>query len=90
MAASEATEQQQHLRRVSARIEALILSFARDRLAVKRPEFHMSELTHFVGRHELLAPDSAGRVLRNMRQRGLLGYRVNRRLSLYSITKVAS
>lgn len=85
-----ANEQTENLERVSARIEGLILAFARDRIAVQRPHFHMVELTNFVGRHQHVAPDSAGRILRNLRKQLRLDYRVlNRRQSLYELTEVA-
>jgi hypothetical protein len=51
----------------------------------------MAELMHFVARHEPVAPASTDRILRDLRARGLLDYRVtNRRLSLYEITNVRS
>jgi len=84
-------QQSLNLERVAERIQGLILSFARDRVAVKRPEFHMTELTSFVSRHHTIAPDSAGRVLRLLRKSGQISYTViSRRLSLYAITKVAA
>lgn len=85
----DANDQRAHIQRVSARIENLVLSFARDRVAVHRPVFHMTELTSFVGRHEPVAPGSPDRILRHLRSKGVLSYTVkNRRQSLYEITNV--
>lgn len=79
--------QPEHLARVARRLDGLILAFARDRLATRRPEFHMHELTAWVSRHTPTAPDSAGRILRNLKARGRLLYVVrNRRASLYCLT----
>jgi hypothetical protein len=83
-------QQELNLSRVTERIQGLILSFARDRVACDRGEFHMTELTSFVSRHHVIAPDSAGRVLRLLRAQGQLDYQVtNRRRSEYRITKVS-
>lgn len=84
-------QQELNLSRVSERIQGLIMSFARDRVVTQRCAFHMTELTSFVSRHHVIAPDSAGRVLRLLRKRGQLDYVVlQRSLSLYEITKVAA
>lgn len=63
-----------HLARVHEQIAALILDFLRmvQRRAV--PEFHMAELTEYVARYVQTAPDSPGRVLRDLRARGLVAY----------------
>lgn len=89
MGSESASEQQHHLTRVTGRIQELIVSFARDRVATNRPLFHMAELTNFVSRHHVIAPDSAGRVLRLLRAHGRLDYRVtHRRRSEYLLTMV--
>jgi len=83
------SEQQRNLDRVATRIEPLIMAFARDRMNVSRPKFHMVELTNFVSRHHVVAPDSAGRILRHLRKTGALHYGVvSRADSLYELTYV--
>lgn len=82
-------EQQEHLDRVGARIEAHINTFC-GTIGV-HGQFHMEDLLKYVLAKEPVAPDSPGRVLRNMRQRGLLDYEViNRRDSLYKLIGVSS
>ncbi len=56
-----------------------------DRLrADGRCQFHMEELRQWIGADA--APDSAGRILRLLRQRGVIDYKVaNRAQSLYEI-----
>lgn len=52
-------------------------------------QFHMTELTEYVRRLVPTAPDSAGRILRDMRQAKELNYSVvDRRKSLYQIEEV--
>jgi hypothetical protein len=69
--------------RVRSRIGKLILEFCG-----YNPTFFMQELTSFVERRVggHLAPDSPGRILRQLRQQKLLNYTVvSRRQSLYRI-----
>lgn len=73
--------------RVRVRIAAAILDFARHRTR----EFFMDDLRRYilltVG---IVAPASPDRILRDLRQRGLLSYIVvDRKRSLYRITGVA-
>lgn len=76
--------QPRELARVKSVIAGLILNFFNAREPGDR--FHMAELTRFVSAHTTIAPDSAGRILRDMRQAGQLNYTVvNRRSSLYQI-----
>jgi hypothetical protein len=76
-------EQEEHLDRVSERIGAAILEFFRR----ERRDFHADELRFFVAdRAGPVAPGSPDRIMRDMRQRGVIDYRVvNRRQSLYEI-----
>lgn len=85
-----ATTQSAELERIASRLAELIISFCTDRLAVA-PEFNMVELTAWVSRHVVAAPDSAGRILRDLRKRGLVRYKVtNRRASTYRVEGVAA
>lgn len=48
--------------------------------------FHMDDLTRYVRSHVPTAPDSAGRILRALRQEGVIDYRlVSRSASEYEI-----
>jgi hypothetical protein len=78
------SEQQQHLERVSSRIGRAIIGFCR---AHRR--FHADELRKaVVDETGIAAPASADRILRNLRQRGVIGYKVvSRSESLYEVTK---
>lgn len=84
-------EQQENLDRVSSRIAWSIIRFLRGRLATIDHFFHADELRaaviHDTG---IAAPASADRVLRDLRQKKKIGYRVvNRRESLYEALWVA-
>lgn len=74
-----------------ARCKAVISPAIRDFFSA-RPigtRFHMEELTRYVRQRIPTAPDSAGRILRDMRQSGELNYSVvDRRKSLYQIEEV--
>jgi hypothetical protein len=73
-----------HLQRVSDRIEKLVFSFC-----AKHVEFHMQDLTDWVRAKIQIAPDSAGRILRAMKAKGLVDYEIiNRRASLYRIRNI--
>ena len=71
------------LARVSDAISDTILEF--ERCLAPRRTFQVEELRRFVtDRFPTIAPDSPGRILRAMRTKGLLDYRIlNRRASLY-------
>jgi ribosomal protein S25 len=81
-------EQDENLERVSARIACSVLNF----FGTHQPGdvFHVETLRqHVLAQTGLLAPASADRVLRDLRQRGLLNYEViNRKQSLYEIKKL--
>ncbi len=78
------TEQADNLDRVSTRIQNAIVQFC-DLFCGRT--FHADQLMAFVTeRVGTVAPGSADRVLRSMRQRGLVSYEVvNRASSLYRI-----
>ncbi|HWO14749.1 MAG TPA: hypothetical protein VNN80_34840 [Polyangiaceae bacterium] len=73
-------------RRVYGKIAPLILMFARDRAG---QQFHVEQLRQYVDAHAHdIAPDSPGRILRELRQQRLLNYVViDRRNSLYQFRK---
>lgn len=79
-------EQQENLERVSSRIAWAIIRFCRE-----HRHFHADDLRAAVTRATgVAAPGSADRILRLLRQRGVIDYVVtNRRESLYSVTRVA-
>lgn len=75
-------EQSRHLGRVSDMISHAIVSFCE-----RHREFHMAELNAWI-REAVgeVAPDSPGRVLRSLRQRGTVRVElVSRRDSLYRV-----
>ena len=80
----------QDLRRVASRIELAIVTFF-DRRARLSRTFHMDELRQSVAHTcGTIAPDSPGRVMRDLRRRRIIDYAVlNRRQSLYAIKEVA-
>jgi hypothetical protein len=84
-------EQQENLDRVSSRIAWAIVRFLCERLASINHFFHADELRAAVIRDTgIAAPASADRVLRDLRQKKKIGYRVvNRRESLYEALWVA-
>jgi hypothetical protein len=81
----EFDEQAENLERVSSRIERAIIQFCS-----AHPRFHADDLRQFVAKETgIVAPGSADRILRDLRQRGQLNYKVlNRRGSLYQVTDV--
>lgn len=80
----EVATQPRELARCRSAVAPVILDFWKSRGI--GAQFHMSELTEFVRRRTPIAPDSAGRILRDMRQAGEINYRViDRRRSLYRI-----
>jgi hypothetical protein len=78
-------EQGDNLERVSQRITAAILGFVG--VLEGRAEFHADDLRAYVtAKAGQTAPGSADRVLRKLRQRGLLNYElISRRESLYRV-----
>jgi hypothetical protein len=83
-------EQRANLARVSSNIARIVADFCRGRFYGGRPEFRMADLTSHVNERSTIAPDSAGRILRDLRRRRVLDYRVvNRAQSLYEITGCA-
>ena len=72
-----------NLARVTAAIGKAVLKFCSSRGV--NGTFHASELHEYVG--DQVAPASADRVLRNLRQKGYVDYViVDRRASFYAIT----
>lgn len=83
--------QERELERVSQRIEPAVYAFLRRRLASSRDRFHMEELLDFVLHvpEIKVAPASPDRILRSMRQKGVIDYQVlDRAKSLYRIKGV--
>ena len=76
--------QQLELERVSNRIAGALIHFCRKRVG---KTFHADDLRVFVMRNVgEVAPGSADRILRDLRQRGLINYHVlSRRDSLYYV-----
>ena len=80
--------------RVKSRIGSLILEFfaiVKNHEWIVKQTFHMQELLQFVeeGVSGKVAPDSPGRILRQLRQQHLLNYEVvSRRQSLYKVVPV--
>lgn len=69
--------------RVKQAIRKHIIAFAAEHTGC---HFHMDELTAYVRRQVPTAPDSAGRILRALRQDGVIDYRlVSRHDSEYEI-----
>ena len=83
-----AKSHRQQLTRVSDRIEGHVCNFLRE--CGKAGLFHMQELTEYVVRHAQVAPDSPGRVMRDLRKRGVIGVElVSRSKSQYRVKYVA-
>lgn len=81
------------LARVNSRIAKSVLEFCRGTLldpTSASGQFRMEQLTEWVRWDAGIAPDSPGRILRDLRQKGLIDYEVvNRRASLYRLTRIA-
>ena len=74
-----------NLERVRGAIADAVVAFCRSRYATGR-EFHAQELRDYVARVNPTAPASADRILRDLRQRGLVRYvLVSRSKSLYRV-----
>lgn len=76
-----------HLGRVRQRIGKSILEFCHERMT-----FRADELRRFVEEKSgFTAPGTADRILRDLRKKGLVNYRVvNRRDSLYEVLPLAA
>lgn len=85
-------EQTAQLERVSSRIGKSVLAFCRAALRdAYDASFTMQDLTEWVRRETGVAPDSPGRILRDLRQRRLIDYEVTSRAqSLYRLIKVSN
>ena len=83
------TQQQLHLERVADNIGALVVEFCRARIGVM---FNAAELRAHVTRAvPTIAPESPGRILRDLKARGVVDYElVSRSRSLYRVVGVAS
>lgn len=82
-------EQAANLDRVNQNIGGIVAAFCRERLRTGAAEFHMADLTKYVNARSTIAPDSAGRILRDLRRRRVLSYEVvSRAQSLYRIKGV--
>jgi hypothetical protein len=80
---TDITEQQENMSRVSDAITPLVMEFW-NTTNETGDAWHMEELTNFVSQRTTVAPDSAGRILRSLRQQGKLNYRcIERHKSLY-------
>lgn len=82
--------QQLELARVDSHIHSLVLNYCRAHVG---RHFYMKDLARFVyeSTKGMTAPDSAGRILRDLRQRGVVRYDVvNRSKSLYRVVEVLS
>jgi len=77
--------QGEHLERISERIAPVVIRYCSE-----HPRFHADDLRRYVLRETgLIAPGSADRILRDLRLRGVIDYRVvSRRESLYEVLRV--
>ena len=85
------SQQESELVRVRHRIGVAICDALATRLALHRPEFFAEELRREVAARiaQKAAPGSADRILRDLRQRGVLDYVVlSRRRSHYRVVRV--
>jgi hypothetical protein len=84
---SDLFTQRENLDRVQSALACNILLFIELRVLGNERVFHMNDLTNFIRDiHPNIAPDSAGRILRQLRQQGRCNYKVeNRRASLYRV-----
>lgn len=74
------------LARVDDALRARVLDFCRDRIF---DTFRMDELTKWVSLRVRCAPDSPGRILRQLRKEGKVTYElISRRESLYAVHSV--
>jgi hypothetical protein len=82
-----ATTQPEQLARVSEKIAGAVLRFC-----ATHHQFHLQQLEDFVAAEvPNITPGSPGRILRDLRRKGKVGYRVlSRAESLYAIDEVAA
>lgn len=86
---TEHQQQEAELERVSDHLAEFIATWCRRRLAAGRAHFHGAELGEDVKKALGSAPESAARVLRVLRGKGRVAYRVvNRAQSLYELLGV--
>lgn len=84
-------EQRANLVRVSNNIADIVTNFCRERLDEGQAEFYMTDLMRYANDRSTVAPDSAGRILRDLRRQKVIDYTVvSRSQSLYRITGVCS
>ncbi len=82
-------DQREEIERVGNKIEKHILIFALSRIDAGSPCFYMEDLVRFVQNRVGVAPDSASRILRMLRQAKKMDYEVvSRSDSYYRIKKV--
>lgn len=84
-------QQASNLRRVKSKIGPVVMEFARGRFNNGGRRFHMTELVDYVTADapDRIAPDSASRILRSLKQCGAIDYvLVSRSQSLYELTHV--
>lgn len=85
-----AATQPRELKRVKEGIGLYVYQFCKQRLDEGNLEFTIEELSVYIKQHQTCAPDSASRILRLLRQDGIIRYRVlDRSRSLYIIDYVA-
>lgn len=83
-----ALEQAKQIKRVTTRIGRIVVDFCRQHTG---REFHAADLVAYVEDHSDGAPASPDRILRDLRQRGVVSYHVvSRSKSLYRIDSVAT
>lgn len=74
-----------NLKRVRGRIGGIVYAFCCARIG---QQFHLRELEEYVSERRDGAPDSPSRILRDLRQSGLIDYEVvSRSQSLYRVTR---
>lgn len=80
-------EQAENLERVSLKIARHVLQFCADCLAQETVRFHASDLCKFViDQMPNIAPDSPSRILRDLRRKQQIDYKViSRKDSLYEV-----
>ncbi len=77
------------IRRVHGRIGPSVLRFLRGRIAASMLVFYANDLRTFVVEEIGVAPSSPDRILRALRQQGIIAYEVlNRRASEYRVIRV--
>lgn len=78
--------QPRELRRVRREIALYVMDFSRERIG---QVFHIQEMESYINKFKRIAPGSGARILRKLRDEGLIEYRViNRRASAYTISRI--